>query len=444
MNPASNAPKPRVMICSDSLGASAGHIQASSRLARALADRGCEVLLVSGDEAFAAMKGFDYSGIKCVPRPSLKPAAQPDGTIAKMTPNGKRYEDDVAFQKQRLEKLRTIYDQFAPNTFISEFWPVGKMYLNAEMVPFLQHVHAHNKNQPDKATKTIAYVRDLVVKFGNSKNPGYNAANEQAKVASTLDQYFDAAIVRGDERFTPYEISLGNALAPIKHKLHYAGYPFDANAIEPYKGTPEVVVSVGGSYHGDAKAMIDAAIESRRHAQGDLKYAPWHFYLSPACPVADREAFASHAKEVCAAIHAENPAIPVPDFSFEENGPSFAAHLKTCKAAILRAGLSSAEAAMMGRPSVVVPYVSPADTKEESEQYCRAKAIANKLPFVRLFDAEQLGEAKTLANALNETYAQRHVANHESILGNGHNHAAEAVLSIEQGKQPERLTGRQP
>jgi hypothetical protein len=193
-----------------------------------------------------------------------------------------------------------------------------------------------------------------------------------------------------------------------------------------------------------ATEAIDAAIESRRHAQGDLKYAPWHFYLSPACPAEDRAAFANHAKEVCAAIHNENPKEPVPDFSFEENGPSFPAHLKTCKAAILRAGLSSAEAALMGRPTVVVPYVSLADTKEESEQYRRAQAIAQRLPFVRLFDTEHVTEPKELATALSETYAQRHVANHENILGNGHNHAAEAVMAITQGKQPERLTGRQP
>lgn len=409
------AVRPRILLWTDCVLTS-GHINATSRLARALADRGCEVCLVSGREAFAKMKGFPYSGIECATCPSLLPNVSEHNPSGVKTPNELDYEDDPDFQNERARYLIEKYESFRPDIVVTEYWPSGA-YFEPESRALFEHI----RSQPNPA-QLVAYQRDFTPKPERRHR-------SQEELADLLDR-FDAVLVRGDEKLTPYRLTLGEAVERINAKLTYTGYPFDADEIASHGPGGEVVVSIGGAYPPGSRETLHAILAARAEASPEIALALWHVFVSKQCSNADREFLAHTATEIENRLRQRFPNQPIPDCQIEANNPHFAGCLKQAKLAILRGGLSAAEAAIMHRPCVIIPYVHETEGREHSEQIIRAEAMAQALPSIQLYDTERLNDTAGLAHAMNTAVANTNRAREYEVKSKGHHCTADEILTL--------------
>ena len=412
--------KPKAMIWTEAVSAS-GHIRMSNRLSKALQDKGFDVVIVTSGHAAQMVRGFgDFGNANVVELPSLKPAGSydpndPVSFFKSLTPAGKKYEDDKEFQQQRRDLLIRTYDHEKPDIMITEHWPIGRRKYDAEMLPLLDHIADHNKSNPKGKTKLLAYMRDA------TGEPELGASKEY--ITSLLDR-FDHILTRGDTRFCSLEKTLGESYSTIASRVLGTGYPVDIrkpdlipNPID--KTRDQVIVSCGGGYQPDAADYFMQVIESKKYSC--LHSKTWFLFVNIECSESEFQRIKDRAWQEAGK-----------SIIVERESDSFVKHLQNCCLAIVRGGMTVAEAAAADKPCVVVPRIIYPDNLMHNEQYIRAEAFSDKCKKISLATPEILKAPNQMASLIDHSFSMRFQKN-PKFLSNGQYNAAKVICDLQQG-----------
>jgi predicted glycosyltransferase len=311
-----------------------GHLRRAATLARALAEGGFDVLLVSG----GAPAPLDPGQARLHQLPpvracdeGLRELVQLDGT-----PIGE------TFRNRRAAELLALLKAEAPTIVITEQFPFGRTQLRFELVPLVEAAASALRPRP----LIVCSVRDVVRRSVS--------AQRVEETLRTLALY-DLVLIHAD----PGLVAFGETFAAwdrIASRACYTGY-VAAAARAPERGSPgrdEVVVSIGGGAVG--APLLKAAIEAR--ARGVLADRRWRLLVGANLSSAEREALPSADGIV-----------------IEPARPDFTELLRNATLSISQAGYNTVvETLCCADRAVLVPFSSD----RETEQSDRARLVAGR------------------------------------------------------------------
>ncbi|MBY0324460.1 MAG: glycosyl transferase [Reyranella sp.] len=335
-----------------------GHLRRAAVLARALADGGFDVLLVSGG---APVEGLALDGVRFHQLPPLRAADESLRDLAQLDGN----PVDDAFQGRRTEALLGLLHAEAPDAVLTEQFPFGRTRLRFELLPLLEAARGLPKRP-----LIACSVRDVVRR----------ARPERVDEAVHLLDRFDAVLIHGDSRLVPFERSFAG-WERIKGRAYYTGYVSErdlAQGMQSAAGKDEVVVSVGGGAVG--APLLKAAIAARPKTA--LGTRTWRLLMGENLPAQDR-AFA----------HEQGVVV-------EPARSDFMTLLRNATLSISQAGYNTTiETLCCADRAVLVPFA----TARETEQMDRAQALAER-GMVAVVPPDALS-AQSLADAVGRALA---------------------------------------
>ena len=312
-----------------------GHLRRAAVLARALADGGFDVLLVSG----GAPEKLDIGRARLHQLPpvrardeGLRELARLDGTPL-----------DEAFRVARTRQLLGLLAAEAPHVVLTEQFPFGRTQLRFELVPLIEAARAL---QPRPLI--VSSVRDVVRR---SVSP--------QRVAETLETFlaFDAALIHADPGLVSFDRSFAG-WGQVKSRAVYTGYVAATcpalGASTPQIGTGEVIVSIGGGAVG--APLLRTALAAR--ALSPLADRTWRLLVGANLPMAEQAALAAGDGIVVEPARAD-----------------FTTLLRNATLSISQAGYNTVvETLCCADRAVLVPF----GTARETEQTDRAAALAER------------------------------------------------------------------
>ena len=236
-----------------------GHLRRAAALARALAERDFDVLLVSGG---MPLKGLDRGAAKFEQLPPLRATDASFSTLA----DAGGEAPDSAFLALRRDRLLGLYRAHRPDAIITEMYPFGRRKFAAELLPLLAAAH---QSRPKPAI--FASVRDILTE---RRDPA--RSNEMAELAL---RWYRAVLVHGDPQLIPFEASFPET-ARISHLVRYTGYIGAVGPGGPYGGSGEIIVSAGGGAVG--AHLLQTALEARQLSV--LADRRWRLLAGPNLP----------------------------------------------------------------------------------------------------------------------------------------------------------------
>lgn len=332
-----------------------GHLKRAAALARALAAKGAEVLVLSGG---VPVPGIDFGGARLH---QLAPAVTADVNFSGLLDETGKPVDD-AWKARRSDELLQAVIVFKPDILVIEMFPFGRRPFRFELMPLLQWVAA-------QAAKPLVAcsVRDILVDKGK---PG-----RAAEIAGIVTRHFDLVLVHGDEKLVPFGRTF-SAADSIADRLRYTGYVVEVPEVpRADRSVGEVLVSAGGGAVG--APLLTAALAARQRSR--LKDRVWRLIAGRNLPDADYAALA-------AAIEGDRGII------LERHRSDFTQLLAKCHVSLSQAGYNTVmEILTLETPAVVVPFAEGS----ESEQTLRAQLLAERgvLDCVVGFDPAQIAAA---------------------------------------------------
>ena len=314
-----------------------GHLRRAATLARGLAQRGCDVLLVSGG---APVPGLDLGQARLHLLPplrardeSLRELSRPDGT-----------PPDEAFYAARTAELLGLLRTEAPDIVITEQFPFGRTRLRFELLPMLEAARGLPKRP-----RILASVRDVL-----------RDTVSDARVAETLeifDRHFDGVLVHADPGLIALDRSF-RGRARLGDRVHYTGYIAESDlAPKGRQGSGEIVVSVGGGAVG--APLLRAALAARPLTS--LKDRVWRLLMGANLDPSEAEKLRRDAS-------AGGPG----DIIIEPARGDFVTLLTNATLSISQAGYNTVvETLACADRAVLVPFA----TGRETEQTIRARAV---------------------------------------------------------------------
>jgi len=174
-----------------------GHLKRAATLARALADGGFEVALVSGG---ASVRGIEVDV-------QLPPASAADVTFKTLLDEAGQPIDD-AWKRERADALLDAWRAARADVLLIELFPFGRRQMRFELMPLLE-----DARRLTPRPLVVCSVRDLL-------QPRPDRDPETADLAV---RFFDHILVHGDPRLASFERTFGAARS-LKDRLHYTGY----------------------------------------------------------------------------------------------------------------------------------------------------------------------------------------------------------------------------
>src|SRR5215469_15673025 len=224
-----------------------GHVKRSLRIAKALAEEGIEVTLVSGGEPLGEEIGAVFKRVV-----QLVPVRASDATFKHLVGPGDRPIDESL----RTARRRALLDAFAsarPDAVVIEAFPFGRRAFRFELDPLIEEARARRPRP-----LIMCSVRDVLIVPDDPQR--------HREIVDRIRKDFDCVLVHGDPAFIPLGVSFP-AATQIADRLVYTGYIVEpepdqtVSADEPV-GTGEVLVSVGGGAVGNT--LLSTALEARR------------------------------------------------------------------------------------------------------------------------------------------------------------------------------------
>jgi predicted glycosyltransferase len=327
---------PRIMIYVQHL-LGVGHLHRVAAIARASHRNGCETFLVSGGMPDPTLHGLD--GIRFA---QLPPARAKDASFRVLLDENDKPITD-AWRAMRIERLNALFDDFAPDALVTELFPFGRRPMRFELLPLLERIRGLSPRPV-----VFSSVRDILVDRSKPER--------DLDTIAWLQQYYDAALVHGDERLVAFEKTFPLA-ERIADQLHYTGYIVEQHSVPPTAdGAGEVLVSAGGGAVG--MPLFQCAIAAKPlSAARDL---PWRILVSQH----------EQAENVAALRQQAGPGVIV-----EQARPDFPGMLRRCRLSISKAGYNTVMETLASRArAVVVPFAGG----EETEQALRANLLAER------------------------------------------------------------------
>jgi predicted glycosyltransferase len=329
-----------------------GHLQRSAIVARACAEAGLDVVLVSGGYPVPDLPLGEARFEQLPPCVAVDPSFK-----VLMDAEGRPVDD--AWKARRRERLLALWRAFNPHALVIELYPFGRRLMRFELLPLLDAARAAAQRP-----LIVSSARDVL------QDNEDNAARLQ-KMLEAFERYFDWALVHGDPAFIPFERTFPHA-PRIAARIAYTGYVVDrppqpdaADAADAApaaqgEGEAEVLVSAGGGAFG--AALLETALRARPHTA--LAERPWRVRAG-VDPAPGRLA----ALRALAAQSGGGRVI------VEPNRPDFRARLRGCLLSVSQAGYNTLLETLQAKArAVMVPYVG----RKETEQTLRARLLAER------------------------------------------------------------------
>lgn len=342
-----------------------GHLRRAATLARGLAARGFDVLLVSGGAPVPEIvPGLDLAGVRLRQLPPLR--ARDEGLRELSLLDGS--EPDDAFYAARTLSLTSLLQLEAPDIVITEQFPFGRTRLRFELLPMLNAAKTLTRRP-----RVFASVRDVL-----------RDTVSDARVNETLeifDGHFDGVLAHADPRLIALDRSF-RGFERLKDRVHYTGYIAESDLVQKgSQGRGEVVVSIGGGAVGGP--LLQAALAARPLTQ--LKDRTWRLLLGGNLDPAEAER-----------LRRDAPAGVI----VEPARADFVTLLANATLAVSQAGYNTVvETLACADRAVLVPFA----TGRETEQTIRARAVVAR-GAAEMVDGTAL-DGPTLAAAIDRALA---------------------------------------
>jgi predicted glycosyltransferase len=309
-----------------------GHLTRAAALARAFAEAGHRVTLVSGGRPAPLVA---TAGLTFVQAPPVH--IRGTAFSALLDEHGGPAGPDLMAARRRT--LLDALDESGADVVITELFPFGRRALAEEFDALLTRAAARRPRPV-----IVASVRDILV----APEKGSRVAQAHRRLA---DRY-DAVLVHGDPAVTPLEASwpLEEALRPL---LHYTGYVADGRAADPSPlAVGEILVSGGGS------AASLPLLRAARGAADILPGRSWRILVGNGVDEGDFRDLASGAPG---------------NATIERARADFPALLASAAVSVSQAGYNTVvDLVRSGARAVLVPF----EAGRETEQRLRADSLA--------------------------------------------------------------------
>lgn len=337
----------RVMIAVTHL-LGTGHLARATTLAKAFAQSGHDVRVVSGGMPAPHLAAAN------VPLDQLPPLRSDGVDFTNLLDDTGNTASTEYLEKRQSDLLRS-FSEYRPDVLITELFPFGRRGLKAEFLALLQAAK-------QSRTKVFASIRDILAP------PSKPAKAEFAE--DVIDTFYTGVFIHGDPEIAP--LSKSWPVSPgLEQKLHYTGF-VAPKATEPAPRGDAILVSTGGGNVGDV--VFAAALEAAQI----LTDRPWHLLVGGG---ADR-----------VARYADRG---LSNLTVEGLRPDFRTLLSSAAVSINLVGYNTAlDILQSGTPSLLVPF----DDGNEVEQSIRADAL-KQLSGVIVRKAGELN-GRTLASDL--------------------------------------------
>jgi len=323
-----------------------GHLRRAATLARALADGGFDVLLVSGG---APVPGLAVGAARFHQLPPLRAADETLKDLSRLdgTPL------DEAFAAKRARELLDLLRAEAPDILITEQFPFGRTRLRFELLPLLEAAKAMRPRP-----LIVSSVRDVVRRSASPQRV--------AESVGIFEEFFNSVLIHADPRLVEFARSFAG-WDRIKARALYTGFVAEHELVQrspshergAADGSGDVVVSAGGGAVG--APLLQAALLAR--PKTPLADRTWRLLVGENMPAAERAALGDGAG-------AKDKGIVI-----EAARPDFTRLLANAALSISQAGYNTTiETLCCADRAVLVPF----GTARETEQADRAALLAER------------------------------------------------------------------
>lgn len=350
-----------------------GHLARASRIARALAEDGFDVTVVTGGTPVA---GFPGPLVHHVALPPITAGDAGFSGLADIDGN----PVDNAFKDNRRDRLLTAFRQSQPDIVIIEAFPFGRRQVRFELLPLLDAIATTNPKP-----LVVTSLRDILQE---RSKPG-----RDEETVATVKQYFDRVLLHGDPTFARLEDTFPLA-ADIMDKVVYTGLVAAPAPTQPTERF-DVLVSAGGGAVGNA--LIRAALDAAKAVDKSLS---WALITGPNLPQSDFDA-----------ISADAPA-HVSVYRFR---PDFASLLAGARLSVSQAGYNTVcDILRAGCHALLIPFTAGGET----EQTVRAERL-EKLGLAHVLTEDDLS-AESMTQAIETALAATDRPPHALDLDGAH------------------------
>ncbi len=313
-----------------------GHLRRSWLLARALADSGIEVALISG--------GMPVSGLSMCRLQfyQLPPVRCLNARFDRLVDEGGQTVSE-SWKATRRDQLLDLLHSIKPRVLITETFPFGRRMMRFEVLPLLQAAR-----QLEHPPIVAASIRDILQP---KSRPGRNE-----EILEWLKAYYDQVLIHGDPEIAGLDISFP-LTSDIVDKLNYTGYisnrPFinDKGSV----GYNEVIISGGGG--AASLNLLKTAIAAKSLSR--LRHHCWRI-LAGNNP--ESETLASLRQM------ADDGVI------VEVNREDFPQLLKNCAVSVSQAGYNTVMDILQQKaPAVLVPFAEAGEVEQSLRTECLAQ-----------------------------------------------------------------------
>lgn len=315
-----------------------GHLKRAAVVARACAEAGLEVTLVSGG---LPVPNLDLGSARLI---QLPPARSADDSFRALL-DAEGGAVDAAWETSRRERLLALFARLRPHVLVLEMFPFGRRRFSFELMPLLEAAAA-SRPRP----RIVSSLRDILVP---KTKPGRNE-----EIAALVESRFDHVMVHGDPDLVPLERTYPLA-ARIADRICYTGYVAELAPVPGGPGRPgygEVIVSAGGGAVG--RKLLSSAIAAR--ASTRLAGVTWRVLAGENI---DDAAYRGLVAEATAGV------------VVERSRPDFPDLIANCALSISQAGYNTVVSVVQaGARGVVAPFAGG----NESEQSLRAELLRRR------------------------------------------------------------------
>lgn len=327
-----------------------GHLVRTLALARAGAQRGHDVAVITGGRV---LEHLDTSGVTLHQLPPVGVHGLEFTHLR--APDGSLVSD--AYMAERRETLLALLAQHTPDVLITELYPFGRRVLTDEFLGAIDAVRA---------------ARPGAVVFSSVRDIPEPKPKRLTETATHLLKRYDGVLVHGDARFLPLSTTWPLP-DDVMGMIHHVGYVGAGRVPQAVPRRRDVLVSVGGGALG--RRLLDCAAAAA--SQSTLS---WHLLVGGA-----------DAEEAAKALRRAHPAT---NLKIEPPRADYLDLLTSAGCSISLAGYNtSVELAACRTPAILVP----SEEAEETEQLIRARRLA-EAPGIELMRSAGL-TPKALARA---------------------------------------------
>ena len=314
-----------------------GHVVRAAAIGRALAAKGVDVTLASGNRIPPTL---DTGPLKIIELPACK---SPDAAFKRLVTLDNQ-DIDLAWKSARVDASIQALEAEDYDLLLTETYPFGRRQLDFELTPLLDRAKASPK-PPLIATS----IRDILVRK--------KELWKEEWMADQALKYYDRILIHSDPDFIQLADSFPFA-DRVNHLVRYTGYVNGGARpdVAGPDGEDEVIISCGGG--AVAESLLSAALEARplsRRAE-DTR---WRVLIGH--DISD-DAFEIYKKSATEGVVVERARRDFPEL------------LKRARLSVSQAGYNTVlDILIAGVPTVFVPFAQA----NETEQTQRAEALAD-------------------------------------------------------------------